>query len=283
MDLRKRAVAPCIAFLVCAGGALAAGAADWPAAGERRISFDASWRFQKGDIPGAEQARLRRLRLARARPAARLGDRGTVRPEDQPAPGSAPLLRRRLVSKALRGAGRGPRPLLLARDRRRDGERHGLPERPRARRPPVRLHRLRRRPHAAPQLRRRQRARGAPRSRAGVVPLVPRSRPLPPRLGRRDRPRARGALGHRGHDESRERRRSHRLGAHRAARIASRSPRASCSRPPSSTPRATRSPAGRPTRPCPAPVPSTARSSSSSPSRSAGTSTIPTSTRWSAR
>ncbi|HEX9186804.1 MAG TPA: glycoside hydrolase family 2, partial [Vicinamibacteria bacterium] len=33
-------------------------ASDWPAAGERRVSFDASWRFRKGALPGAERPDL---------------------------------------------------------------------------------------------------------------------------------------------------------------------------------------------------------------------------------
>ncbi|HSD25709.1 MAG TPA: hypothetical protein VLL75_00330, partial [Vicinamibacteria bacterium] len=37
-------------------GTLLAG--DWPAPGERRVSFDAAWRFSKGDPPGAEQPRF---------------------------------------------------------------------------------------------------------------------------------------------------------------------------------------------------------------------------------
>ncbi|HVO13142.1 MAG TPA: beta-galactosidase GalB [Vicinamibacteria bacterium] len=40
------------ALLLCT---LNAAAADLPAAGERRVSFDRGWRFQKGELPGAER------------------------------------------------------------------------------------------------------------------------------------------------------------------------------------------------------------------------------------
>ena len=53
MDARSTKLAcAAIALLVSAA---AASAADWPAKGERRSSFDAGWRFQKGGLPGAEK------------------------------------------------------------------------------------------------------------------------------------------------------------------------------------------------------------------------------------
>ncbi len=52
MDARRTKLAcAAVALLV----ATAAPAADWPAKGERRSSFDAGWRFQKGELPGAEK------------------------------------------------------------------------------------------------------------------------------------------------------------------------------------------------------------------------------------
>ena len=57
MRLRIRALAPLLA-LVAIGAASSAQAGGWPAAGERRVSFDASWRFQKGALPGAESPDL---------------------------------------------------------------------------------------------------------------------------------------------------------------------------------------------------------------------------------
>jgi beta-galactosidase len=58
MGLRGRAL-PLPAFSLVAslalGAVAAAGAGEWPGPGERRSSFDASWRFQKGDVAGAER------------------------------------------------------------------------------------------------------------------------------------------------------------------------------------------------------------------------------------
>ena len=58
MGLRSRALLllACTLAACLAPGAVAASAAgDWPAPGERRVSFDAAWRFQKGDAAGAEK------------------------------------------------------------------------------------------------------------------------------------------------------------------------------------------------------------------------------------
>ena len=71
------------------GAAAASAAGDWPTAGERRISLRPRLALPEGRVAGRGAAGVRRRRLARARPAARLGDRGPVRPEDQPAPGLA--------------------------------------------------------------------------------------------------------------------------------------------------------------------------------------------------
>ena len=63
MGLRSRAlpILACILVALFALGAVtASAAADWPAAGERRVSFDAAWRFQKGDARRGREARLRR-------------------------------------------------------------------------------------------------------------------------------------------------------------------------------------------------------------------------------
>jgi beta-galactosidase len=54
MGLRSRALALALLTLL-ALGVVAAPAGDWPAPGERRVSFDAAWRFQKGDLAGAEK------------------------------------------------------------------------------------------------------------------------------------------------------------------------------------------------------------------------------------
>lgn len=58
MGLRSRAL-PLLACTLVASLALGAvpssAAGDWPAPGERRVSFDVAWRFQKGDAAGAEK------------------------------------------------------------------------------------------------------------------------------------------------------------------------------------------------------------------------------------
>ena len=57
MGLRSRAL-PMLACILVAllalGVAAASAASDWPGPGERRVSFDGGWRFQKGDLAGAE-------------------------------------------------------------------------------------------------------------------------------------------------------------------------------------------------------------------------------------
>jgi beta-galactosidase len=53
MELRSRRWAGAVALVLGATAASVAG--DWPAASERRSSFDLGWRFQKGELPGAEQ------------------------------------------------------------------------------------------------------------------------------------------------------------------------------------------------------------------------------------
>jgi beta-galactosidase len=58
MGLRSRALPPlgrALVVLLALGVATAAAPGDWPAPGERRVSFDAAWRFQKGDPAGAEK------------------------------------------------------------------------------------------------------------------------------------------------------------------------------------------------------------------------------------
>ena len=135
---------------------LCAAPAATPATGRRQASggrpSTPAGASRRATPPGAETPDFDDAALARARPAARLGDRGAVRPEDQPAPGRAAVLRRRPgTASASRCRRRRRGRLLLARVRRRDVERDRLPERPRARRPAVRLHRLRARPHAPPR------------------------------------------------------------------------------------------------------------------------------------
>jgi beta-galactosidase len=53
MGLRSRALGAALAAVAVAGAIPAA--AQWPAAGERRVSFDRGWRFHKGDPAGAER------------------------------------------------------------------------------------------------------------------------------------------------------------------------------------------------------------------------------------
>jgi beta-galactosidase len=59
MRLRGRTL-PLVGFalvaLLALGAAAAPAAAEWPAAGERRVSFDAGWRFQRDGAGGAEKA-----------------------------------------------------------------------------------------------------------------------------------------------------------------------------------------------------------------------------------
>ena len=112
MDARRTKLACAAVALLVATAALCR-----RLAGQRRapLVVDAGWRFQKGELPGAEKPDFDDFRLARARPAARLGDRGPVRPEDQPAPGGAAVLRCRVVPQALHGSGGERRALLFAR------------------------------------------------------------------------------------------------------------------------------------------------------------------------
>ena len=51
MDARSIKLACAVVSLLASG----VSAADWPAARERRTSFDAGWRFQKGDAAGTEK------------------------------------------------------------------------------------------------------------------------------------------------------------------------------------------------------------------------------------
>ena len=53
MGLHDRALPYALVALFALGNGAAARGAEWPAAGERRTSFDARWRFQKGDLPAA--------------------------------------------------------------------------------------------------------------------------------------------------------------------------------------------------------------------------------------
>ncbi len=58
MGLRKRALrlaSRALLTLFALGVTAASVAGDWPAPGERRVSFDTAWRFQKGDVAGAEK------------------------------------------------------------------------------------------------------------------------------------------------------------------------------------------------------------------------------------
>ena len=77
-----------------------------PADGERRQPFNDGWRFFKGEAAGAEQPGLRRLRTGgTSRPAARLGHRGALRPQAQPAHRRAAHLRHRLVPQGIHAPG----------------------------------------------------------------------------------------------------------------------------------------------------------------------------------
>jgi beta-galactosidase len=61
MALRNRALATlglALAALLAFGAANPLAAGDWPSPGERRVSFDVGWRFQKGDLVGAEKPGL---------------------------------------------------------------------------------------------------------------------------------------------------------------------------------------------------------------------------------
>ncbi len=61
MGLRSRLfpILVCAVVALVAFGAVASSAAaDWPAPGERRTPFDAGWRFQKGDVAGADRPGL---------------------------------------------------------------------------------------------------------------------------------------------------------------------------------------------------------------------------------
>ena len=141
----------------------------------RRVSFDAGWRFHKGDAPGAERPHFDDSALARLDLPHDWAIEGPFDVEHRPAHRRAARLRHRLVPQAVHRS----RP---AREGRYfsvefDGAMSNatrLAERPRARRPALRLQRLRLGPHAAPAVRRRrERARGAARargagSRAGI-------------------------------------------------------------------------------------------------------------------
>ena len=204
-----------------------------PADGRRQASGacpSTALALPEGRRPAAASAGLRRRGLARARPAARLGHRGPVRSRDQPTPGLAPVLRGRLVPEALRGAGVGPGPVLLVEI---DGAMSNATVFLNGRE-------LGGRPYGyigfafdlTPHLRLRWRERpGRPtRARAGVLALVSRRGPLPPRLDRGHRAGARGAVGHLRDDAGRERGRGHGRGAHRASQPRDAIPPASRSR-----------------------------------------------------
>src|SRR5512137_149921 len=47
-----------VALLGSGGASAAVVPSDWPAVAERRVSFDAGWRFQKGDLAGGEKPDL---------------------------------------------------------------------------------------------------------------------------------------------------------------------------------------------------------------------------------
>lgn len=157
------------------------------------------------------ETRLRRLRLAPGRRPPRLEHR--ARP-DHPARHDQRhrLLprRARLVPQHLHAATRPRREADLRRVRRRL---HGLVrllQRHRGRPPPLRLHRLRLRPHRPAPHRRhhRERHRGQGPEPAAQQPLVLRQRHLPRGPPGRHRPGARGPLGHL----------RHHTGHHRGAR-----------------------------------------------------------------
>ena len=204
MRLHGRALPYALVALFAVGNGAAAHGADWPAAGERRTSFDARWRFQKGDPAGAEKAAFddagwRVLDLPHD-----WAIEGPFDPAISPHQGSLPFFGVAWYRKRFEVPESAREQALRARDRRGDVERDRLPERPRARRPAVRLHRLRGRPDAPPPLRRRERRGGPARARAGILALVPRRGALPPRLGRRHGPGARGAVGHLRDDAGRD-------------------------------------------------------------------------------
>ena len=167
----------------------------------RRVSLDADWRFLKGDAAGAEQPGFddhawRALDVPH--------DWAIEGPFDKsldPQTGALPYAGSRLVPQALHARRRRARPTPRSALRRRDGERARLAQRARDGLASVRLHQLRRRPHAVPGVRAAgQRAGRAPRAGARVVALVSRRRDLPSRLARRHRPGPRAALGHVRHD-----------------------------------------------------------------------------------
>src|SRR5688572_560607 len=121
--------------------------------------------------------------MAGGRCAARLGDRGAVRPQIWPPPGGVALSRDRVVPEVVLRAGRGAWTALRRRVRRGDVEFARVDQRTGARGPPLRLHRLWLRPHATPEVRRRnQRAGGTAHARGRLLEVVPRRGPLPARL-----------------------------------------------------------------------------------------------------
>ncbi len=170
---------------------------------------------------GSRGARLRRRRVANARPSARLERRGPLRSE-----------RADRGRRWLSAHGRGLVPPLLRLRRRVAGPpRHhragrGLPERgrldqrPPPRPPTERVRELRVRSHAAPDRRRQRGGRARRQLAAAELEVVLGERDLPARLARGDRSAARGPVGHvrdhpRGRGHGRRRGRAHHAGERR--------------------------------------------------------------------
>ena len=172
---------------------------------------------------------LRRLRVARARPAARLehrepagpGRRETlraVRQGEERRPGFDGLggRRHRLVPQALPPAGAGGRPPRRGALRRRLHEERRLAQREADRSRALRLHDLRLRPDAVPEPRRRERARDPRAQRGEEQPLVLGLWHLPPRLAHHHGTAQDAAVGRRDHDTGGDVRISHREPGRRA-------------------------------------------------------------------
>jgi hypothetical protein len=71
-----------VATLLLLGfAAVAAGATEIKIGADRRIRITDDWRFFKGEAAGGAK-RFQRFRLASSQPAARLGDRRSVRPQN---------------------------------------------------------------------------------------------------------------------------------------------------------------------------------------------------------
>ena len=162
----------------------------------RRVSLDADWRFLKGErkAPSSPVSTITPGATSTCRTIGPSKARSTSRSIRRPAPCRSPAPAGTASSSPSPTTCEGP--AFRSGVRRRDVQRARLAQRPRDGLAPLRLQRLRRRPHAVSGVRRAgQRAGRATRAGARVVALVSGRRHLPQRLARRHRTRSTSRAG----------------------------------------------------------------------------------------